>query len=141
MESSDQNNIERNLIKECHIVTTQQIKTSIEDLIVKIKDKKNLPMTITKGVGIFLLDTGDNNINFNTIKNNDIGIVIIRSWLDNIRFNNIQDSTTGIDFISLLTIGYYPLNYWGSSVTGPIFKSNRFFSLTPWSPIRISEAP
>ena len=141
MESSDQNTIERNLIEECHIATTQQTETSINDLIVKIKDKKILPMTRTKGVGIFLLDTSDNNINFNTIKNNDIGIVLIRSWLDNIRLNNIQDSTTGIDFISLLSLGYYPLNYWGSSVTGPIFKSNRFFSLIPWSPIPVAGAP
>jgi len=36
MESSDQNTIERNLIEECHIATTQQTETSINDLIVKI---------------------------------------------------------------------------------------------------------
>ena len=86
--------------------------------------------------GIVLHDVDES-----TITDNDVGIVIVRSWFDSISFNNIMDSTTGIDFVSLLSIGYYPLNYWGSSITGPIFKSNKLFSLVPWSPIRISEAP
>jgi len=87
------------------------------------------------------VETGENDITFNTISENDIGVIIFRSWMDNIQFNNIMDSTTGFDFIALLSLGYYPLNYWESSITGPIMKSNRLFTLFPWSPIRISEAP
>jgi parallel beta-helix repeat protein len=141
MESSDENIVKTNFINECHIVTSQQSDIICKDSIISTIKTDILPMTITKGVGILLLDTSANEINLNTITDNDIGIVIFRSWLDSISFNNILDSTTGIDFITSFSLGYYPLNYWGSSVTGPVFKCNKLFCLIPWSPVKISEAP
>ena len=140
IQSSHWNIIEGNLIKDCHIISSQQSNTGIIDSIPADSEFGATPLT-SRGAGVYLVDTGSNEFRFNTLKNNDIGVIMFRSWFDNIRLNNIQDSTTGIDFISLLSLGYYPLNYWGSSITGPIFKSNRFFMLVPWSPIRISEAP
>jgi parallel beta-helix repeat protein len=141
MESSDENIIKSNLFDDCHIVTSQQLEKDINFSELSINIKDILPMTITKGVGLLLLDTSANEINLNTVTDNDIGVVIIRSWFDSISFNNIMDSTTGIDFITFFSFGYYPLNYWGSSLTGPVFKCNKFFCLVPWSPIRFSDAP
>jgi parallel beta-helix repeat protein len=137
---SHSNIIEGNHIKNCHIIPSQDTKNSIINKIFK-NIKSNIKSIETRGAGIYLIETGNNEIIYNTLHQNDIGIINYRSWMDNIQFNNIMDSTTGFDFIALLSLGYYPLNYWGSSITGPLMKSNRLFMLFPWSPIRISEAP
>jgi len=137
---SHSNIIEGNLIKDCHIISTKQLNSEYINLIT-ITNKFKIKPIETRGAGIYLIDAGNNKIMFNTLQDNDVGVIIFKSWLDDIKFNNIMDSTTGFDFIALLSLGYYPLNYWGSSITGPIFKSNKLFFLVPWSPIKISEAP
>jgi len=140
MGRSHLNNIKRNLFENCHVGTSSNENT--KDIEFNWFNHKSNPVPLTaRGAGIYLIETGENEISFNTITNNDVGIISYRSWFDTIQFNNIEDSTTGFDFITLLSTGYYPFNYWGASITGPIFKCNRFFCLIPWSPIRISEAP
>jgi len=140
MGRSHLNIIKTNLFENCHIGTSPNKIDSYKEF--NIFDYKVNPVPLTaRGAGIYLIETGENDITFNTISNNDVGIISYRSWFDNIQFNNIMDSTTGFDFITLLSLGYYPFNYWGASITGPIFKCNKLFCLIPWSPIRISEAP
>jgi parallel beta-helix repeat protein len=133
MGCSHSNIINNNHIHNCHIASSQNSKN--------INSKSIKASVLTRGAGLYLVETGKNDIQFNTFENNDIGAIMFRSWMDTLQFNNIMDSSTGIDFLSFLSLGYYPMNYWGSSLTGTIFKSNKLFCLLPWSPARISEAP
>jgi parallel beta-helix repeat protein len=140
MSRSHLNNIKKNLFENCHIGSSPNKINAYKEFNMHRHNVNPAPLT-ARGAGIYLVDTGENDISFNTISNNDVGMISYRSWFDNIQFNNIEDSTTGFDFITLSSLGYYPFNYWGASITGAIFKSNKLFCFIPWSPIRISEAP
>jgi len=137
--SSSSNNIfEKNYITGCHVFNTFTQPIDNNYLISSEDELETIIPIKTRGIGIFLEDSFSNEFRFNNVLENDINLVLFSSSFNKIRFNNIEDSTTGIDCICLLSIGWFPLNYWGSSITGPIFKSNKFFCFLPWSPTRIA---
>ena len=143
IETSYNNHVENNYITDCRIAGSSQLSNRdiIEAFLPKEKLIEPLAAIPSKGCGIYIFNSGTNWIKYNSVKENQIGIVLIRSTRNDIRLNNIEDSLTGFELISFLSTGYYPLNFWGSSITGPLFKSNKFLVLIPWSPIRISQAP
>jgi len=135
--SSNSNIFEKNYITGCHVFNTFS-QLIDNNYLISAEDEIGTIIPIkTRGIGIFLEDAIANEFRFNNVLENDINLVLFSSYFNKIRFNNIEDSTTGIDCICLFSPGWFPFNYWGSSITGPIFKSNKLFCFVPWSPTPI----
>ena len=86
--------------------------------------------------GIYFHSSGFNDVEENDIQKNEVGFFVLMSFLNTVTKNNIC-SNAMMDLVAVFTFDWYPNNWWGNKLYGPVGRAFRILagavSIFPWS--------